>query len=270
MTFRTVEDGRRLGANAAARLHGAGRRLAVVARGAVDIALPPRCLSCGVVLADEAGLCAACWPRIDFIADPMCACCGLPFDIPAGADNLCGACAAEPPPFAAARAVFRYDDLSRDLVLGFKHADKLHGAKAYARWMAGVGGELVSASDAILPVPLHWRRLFARRYNQAQILAASLGKAVDLPVLADAIRRRRPTPSQGRLTRRQRQRNVAGAFVVPTARRRLVAGRRLLLVDDVMTTGATLGAVCRTLRRAGAAEVRALVLARVVHPRTLD
>lgn len=238
--------------------------------GAVDLLLPPRCLACGAVMGDDAGLCPTCWPKIDFIDAPMCDLCGLPFEFAVEDRTLCGACAATPPPYARARAAFRYDALSRELVLSFKHADKLHGAPAFARWMATAGAELVELSDVIVPVPLHWRRLFARRYNQAQLLASALGRTSGLPVLPDAVRRRRATPSQGHLTRAQRRRNVAGAFAVPAPRRPSLEGRRVLVVDDVMTTGSTIGAVCRTLRRAGAAETRALVLARVVHPTTLD
>lgn len=246
------------------------RTLRRAARHTVNLVLPPRCLACGTVLGDDAGLCPTCWPRVDFIAAPMCDVCGIPFEFDVAAETLCGACAAEAPPYLRARAVFRYDDISRDLILGFKHADKLHGAPAFARWMATVGADLITASDVIVPVPLHWRRQFARRYNQAQILARALGRATGLPVLPDAVRRKRATPSQGHLTRAQRHRNVAGAFAVPDGRRPLLKNRRVLLVDDVMTTGSTLGAVCRTLRQAGAAEIRALVLARVVHPMTLD
>jgi ComF family protein len=251
------------------RQGGAAVPLRRFVRRAVDLVLPPRCLCCGAVMGDDAGLCPACWPKVDFVGAPMCARCGLPFEFAVEETSLCGACAAKPPPYLGARAVFRYDDASRDLILGFKHADKLHGAPAFARWMAAAGADLIAASDAILPVPLHWRRLFARRYNQAEVLATALGRATGLPVLPDAVRRRRATPSQGHLTRAQRGRNVAGAFAVPAKRRHLVAGRKLLLVDDVMTTGSTIGAVCRTLRRAGAGELRVLVLARVVHPMTL-
>ncbi len=158
----------------------------------------------------------------------------------------------------------RYDEASRGLVLGFKHADRTDGAPAYGAWLARAGAELIAEADLIAPVPLHWMRLFARRYNQAALLARALARRAGRPVAADLLLRRRHTPSQGRLSPAQRRRNVAGAFAVKPSRRPLLEGRRVLLVDDVLTTGATASACARTLRRDGARAVDVLVLARVV------
>ena len=238
----------------------------------LDLLLPPRCLACGGLVERQGALCAPCWAAITFVADPLCRCCGLPFafdpesDAPglAGAALDCGACLAEPPPFARARAVMRYDDASRPLLLGFKHGDRTEAAPPFAAWMARSGAELLAEAELIAPVPLHWRRLVARRYNQAALLSGSLAGCGGIPALPDLLLRRRPTPSQGRLSRAERQRNVAGAFAVNPRRAAALRGRRLLLVDDVMTTGATVSACARVALRAGAAAVDVLVLARAL------
>ncbi len=233
---------------------------------ALNALLPPRCLVCGVGVERPGALCGACWRGLSFLAPPFCAACGFPFDFDLGAGTVCGACSREPPGYDRARAVLRYDDVSRGLLLGFKHGDRTEGAPAFGGWLARAGGELIADCDVILPVPLHPRRLFSRRYNQSALLAQALGRATGLPVLPDGLRRTRNTASQGRLSAAARQRNVAGAFrVAPGAAERL-GGRRVLLVDDVLTTGATVEACAQALRRAGAAGVDVLTLARVVRP----
>lgn len=243
---------------------------------ALDLVLPPRCLGCGVLVENQGALCPACWSGITFLAEPLCRRCGLPFAYdeaaagPGEGGGLeCGACLAEAPPFARARAVMRYDDGSRPLLLGFKHGDRTEAAAPYAAWMARSGRELLAAAEVVAPVPLHWRRLFSRRYNQAALLARALARAGNLAngglaEVPDLLQRRRATPSQGRLTRSERQRNVAGAFAVNPRRAALLQGRRLLLVDDVMTTGATVAACSRAALKAGAAAVDVLVLARAL------
>ena len=154
---------------------------------------------------------------------------------------------------------------SRALVLGFKHGDRTHGAPAYGRWMARAGAELLREADLVVPVPLHWLRLFRRRYNQAALLAQAVARTAGVPVAVDLLARRRPTPSQGHLSAMAaRRRNVRGAFAVRPGRAELVKDRRIVLVDDVLTTGATAESCARTLLRAGAAAVDVLVLARVV------
>lgn len=228
---------------------------AAILRFALDAVLPPRCLRCGEIVGEAGVLCAACWRSITFITRPLCERCGLPF--PHEARGVCGACAAMPPHFDRARAVFRYDEASRDLVIALKHGDKTHTAPAYGAWMRRAGAELLEDADLIVPVPLHWTRLFRRRYNQAALLAYAIDRTKVAP---DLLVRRRRTPSQGHLGRSARSRNVAGAFAVRTGAS--VEGKRLLLVDDVMTTGATVGECARVLRRAGAVRVDVLTLAR--------
>lgn len=233
---------------------------------ALDALLPPRCLACGSPVDRSGALCAGCWERIDFAAAPHCACCGYPFAFDLGAGTLCGACAREPPAYDRSRFVMRYDDASKGLVLGFKHRDRTEGAPTFAAWLARAGAGLVAEADLLAPVPLHRIRLFTRRYNQAAMLCRALGRSTGLPVVPDLLVRSRNTPPQGRLSPAARRRNVAGAFAVAPGRRGVLEGRRVLLIDDVMTTGATVSACARVLRRGGAAGVDVLVLARVVRP----
>ncbi len=230
--------------------------------GFLDVVLPPRCLSCGVTVSLPGTLCPACWRGITFLGTPCCACCGYPFAFDIGSGGLCGACAAHPPPFDRARAAMRYDESSRQLVLALKHGDRLHLAPALAQWMRRAGAEILADADLLVPVPLHWTRLFSRRYNQAAVLALALAKMGGPAVSADCLIRRRRTPPQGRKNATARRRNVAGAFTV--RRPAEIEGRRIVLIDDVLTTGATVEECARVLKRAGAARVEVLALARTV------
>ena len=232
-------------------------------RRVVDVVLPPRCLGCGALVGDPGAVCPSCWSGIDFIAPPMCRCCGLPFDYDEGENAVCGDCARRPPLYGRARSVMIYNDASRRLVLAFKHGDRTDAATAWGQWLTRAGGELLADADLLVPVPLHRRRLIARRYNQAALMAQSLGRQSGVPVAVDALRRIRATPSQGRMNRSQRERNVAGAFAVRDSRMDDIRDARILLVDDVMTTGATLTACIRPLLRAGADNIDVLTLARV-------
>lgn len=234
----------------------------------LDALLPPRCLSCGTPVERQGGLCAACWGTLTFIAQPCCARCGLPFEYALEGESadaaLCGACMADPPEFHRARAALVYDDGSRPLVLGFKHGDRLHAADAFGAWMARAGAELLADADLLAPVPLHRWRLFRRRYNQAALLAYAVGRRIGRPVAPDLLTRARATRSQGGLGRKERHRNVKGAFAPARGAEAKVRDKRIVLVDDVLTTGATLEECARVLRRAGAARVDVLTLARVV------
>jgi len=241
-----------------------------LAEGALNAVLPVRCLGCGAEIDASGALCPSCWAEIEFIGPPQCACCGLPFEVDPGEGALCGACVARRPPYARARAVFRYDERSRRLILAFKHGDRLHGARAFGRWMARAGSALLEQASLIAPVPLHWTRLFSRRYNQAAVLAQAVGRASSIDVVPDILVRRRRTPSQGGLNAGERHRNVSGAFALNPRFAKHVKERRVLLIDDVFTTGATVGACSRVLLRAGAEAVDVLTLARVVRPRPYE
>ena len=238
------------------------RVLGRIDRAIVDGVLPPRCLACGAIVDLPQTLCAPCWRSITFFAQPWCVVCGLPFPHPEGKDAVCAECAREARSWDRARAVLRYDKNSRHLVLALKHGDRTHLAVAFGRWMHRVGGEMLSGADLLVPVPLHWTRLFQRRYNQAALLAQAISSAGGPPVAVDWLIRRRRTPPQGRLGHAARSRNVRAAFAM--RRGHGIAGKRVVLVDDVMTTGATLEECARVLRRAGARSIAALTLARAL------
>jgi len=233
----------------------------------LNLLLPPHCLRCTRQLAEPGRLCPDCWQSIHFISPPYCRCCGFPFEFDEGGDRLCAACSAVPPDYGRARAVMRYDDNSRALVLGFKHGDRTEAAGAFGRWMVQSGGDLLDNIDCVVPVPLHRWRLARRRYNQSALLAQAIGTQCRRPVFVDLLVRRRHTPTQGGLSVAARERNVRGAFEVRAQSGDRLDGAHVLLVDDVLTTGATVEACARTLRRAGAASVDVLILARVVRPR---
>lgn len=233
---------------------------------ALGAALPPLCPVCREPLSDTAGLCPDCWSRLTFIARPYCERLGTPFAYDNGAGLLSPEAIAEPPAYGRARSAVRFDDISRTLVHALKYGDRMDLAPMMGRWMAKAGAELLADADALIPVPLHWRRLWARRFNQSAALADAISALSDTPVLADAIARAKATPQQVGLTRAERTRNMQGAFKVSEAGRGRIGGRRLVLIDDVLTSGATVEACVRTLTRAGAAGVDVLVFARVVDP----
>jgi ComF family protein len=237
-------------------------RFRQISRAVVDAVLPPRCLACGEIVSEPDSLCARCWRAITFFAPPWCAVCGLPFPHPQGEDAVCAECARETRSWDRARAVLRYDKNSRHLVLALKHGDRTHLVGAFGRWMHRVGAEVLSGADLLVPVPLHWTRLLQRRYNQAALLAQAISSAGGPPVAVDWLVRRRRTPPQGRLGSAARSRNVRAAFATQPGRS--LAGKRVVIVDDVMTSGATLEECARVLRRAGATSIGALTLARAL------
>ncbi len=233
----------------------------------LDLIYPPLCVLCREPVSEPDSLCAACWSGLQFIDGPICAACGLPFDIDPGEDTLCGTCIARPPHFDGARAILRYDDASKQPVLALKHADRLDLVPAFGHWLERTGRPFFANCDMLVPVPLHRVRLWRRRYNQSAELARVVGRATGLRVEPLLLERRKPTPSQGTMpSAKARRRNVLGAFAVPKPRRGHVRGKNVLLVDDVLTTGATADACARALKRAGALSVYVLALARVVRP----
>lgn len=248
---------------AGARRRGLAASLRNFARAALDVALPPLCPVCREPVVGHA-LCAACWAKLHFIAPPYCERLGIPFAYDPGQALLSMQAIAELPAYSRARATVRYDGAARPLVHAFKYGDRSDLAPLLGGWMAVAGRELLAQADGIVPVPLHWRRLWARRFNQSATLAQVIGRESGVPVIHDALRRVKPTVQQVGLTRAQRAENIQGAFRVSAEGRAGIAGRRLVLVDDVLTTGATVDGCTRALLRAGAANVDVLTFARVV------
>jgi ComF family protein len=236
-------------------------------RGLADLILPPRGLD-GSGPVQSPGLPVDAWTRIRFLEDPVCDGCGAPFEHGQG-DARCSACLARPRRFGRARAACLYDDASRDLILQLKHADRTDLARLFTAWLGRAAAELIGEADAVVPAPLHRWRLFRRRYNQSAEIARPLAARHGLAYLPDALQRLRNSDSQAGKSATGRRRNVAGAFTVAPARRPQIDGRRILLVDDVMTTGATAEACARALLRAGAAAVDVAVIARVREVSTL-
>jgi len=229
-----------------------------------DIALPPRCLACEIPVGTHNALCARCWSSNRLIERPYCERLGVPFSYDHGPGVVSPEAMADPPPFDRSRAVAHFDDISRKLVHGLKYRDQLELARAMGTWMRRAGSELVAGADLVVPVPLHRRRLWWRRANQSALLAAEVARAGGRVFAADVLVRTRATAQQVGLTHDQRDRNVRGAFSVPDERKAQVNGKRVLLIDDVYTTGATVRAATRTLLRAGASGVDVLTFARVI------
>jgi len=241
------------------QLSQAGTRLA-------NLMLPHQCVVCRC-FAESTGLCMSCWQGLSPIAAPVCRRCGLPLGHTLS-DPVCASCFTDPPPLATIRAALHYNDSSRKLILAFKHGDALQLTPFLSALIAREFTVLCGDDPLVIPVPLHTRRYLKRRYNQSAELARQLCRTTGTGQYAPSILvRRRATTSQGGLSRNQRRRNLAGAFAVPPAERAVLAGRPVLLVDDVMTTGATLYEAAKCLSRTGSGDVSALVLARVVRPR---
>jgi ComF family protein len=233
-------------------------------RGALALVYPPTCSGCGGAIADPHALCPACWSGLRLIERPYCQRLGTPFGVDHGTGILLSARAiADPPVFARARAVALYEGGARDLVHRLKYEDRLDLAAVLARMMAGAGSELLGEADCLVPVPLHRFRLWRRRFNQAALLANRIGRIAGRPSEPGYLKRVKATRSQVGLSRVGRATNLQGAFRVPAAARGALQGRRILLIDDVMTTGATANAASRVLLRGGAASVDVLTFALV-------
>ena len=237
--------------------------LARTAATTVDWLFPPVCPACPCRVARHGGLCAACWHEVRFLERPWCECHGIPFALDLGHGALSAEAIARPPVFGRARAAVAYDGPAARLVRALKFHDRTELAPMMAGWMMRVGRELARDGPLVVPVPLHRRRLLQRRYNQSAELARCFAALGRLEFAPDVVARVRGTRQQVGLDSRQRESNVRGAFGVPVPARRL-RGRRVLLIDDVYTTGATVSAAARALKRGGAASVDVLTFARVL------
>ncbi|MFC3076716.1 ComF family protein [Phenylobacterium terrae] len=241
-----------------------GPRARAFGRGLLDLVFPPHSLDEDLAPAPQSsGFSADAWSRIAFVDGPVCDGCGAPQEFALGPGGRCAPCEARPHAFARARAACLYDEASRGAILKLKHADRLDLAPLFARWLSRAARELITDADLVAPVPLHPTRLIARRYNQAAEIARPLARMSGLAYAPDVLKRIKATPTQGGRSGSGRRRNVAGAFAVPASKAAAVRGRRVLLIDDVLTTGATADGCARALLAAGAVGVDVAVVARV-------
>ncbi|WP_040370388.1 ComF family protein [Blastomonas sp. AAP53] len=229
----------------------------------VDLVLPPRCPGCGVLVEGDLQFCAECWNALRFVSDPACTACGKPFADGRDDDLMCADCLAHPPLHDGIKAAVLYDDLSRSIVLKLKHGGKIGLARLVARHLQR--HLPADTQDVVLiPVPLHRWRLWQRGFNQSILIARALAAPHRLPVETDVLRRVRATPPLKGMTRKQRSAAIRGVFDIPSHTRPRIAGRHVLLVDDVYTTGATTHACVRLLKQAGARRVTIFCWARVL------
>lgn len=240
-------------------------------KAALEAVFPPQCPGCGAAVADDGGLCPDCWRETSFIGGCTCPRCGAPVpgDGRAGEDDAaltCDDCLATPRPWARACAALVYEGTGRQLVLALKHGDRVDLARVAGGWVARAAAPLVRPDMLVVPVPVHPRRMMARRYNQAALLGAHVARAHGLRLTPGALVRIRHTPMQDHGTVADRFANVEGALTVPPRMRSRINGRAILLVDDVMTSGATLAAAATALGEAGSGPVSVAVLARAIRP----
>lgn len=233
----------------------------------LDYALPPRCPACGEIVDTPQAFCAHCWQSIDFIGEPQCAACGV--DLPSqavGDDALCGACLADPPPFERARAVMRYGEVARTIAHRLKYGRRITLARVMAAQMRRLIAQPGSGDAVLVPVPLHRWRIWSRGFNQAALIARQISRLTGLPLETDLLRRTVNTPPLHSLGRRKREQTVKRAFALAPGAPARIAGRTVILIDDIWTTGATASACARIVRSGGAARVEVLCWTRAGEP----
>lgn len=230
----------------------------------LDTLFPPRCLSCHEYVAADGNFCAECFQKLRMIEAPLCACCGTPFVIAAEEETRCPTCLDSPPEYDLARSALVYDAVSAPLVAALKFHDQWANLARYVRFMLRAGQPILAGADMVVPVPLHWRRLLRRRFNQSALLAYGVGNAAGVMCKPQMLQRIVYTKPQMKMTREERLKNVKHAFSVPEKMQEMLRSKIVVLVDDVVTTGATVNACARALKKAGAKEVRVLTLAKTV------
>lgn len=235
----------------------------------IDFILPPRCIVTGDVVERQGQISATAWGALNFISPPQCRRCGFPFEFSeerAEGEAVCGACLKVAPIYHQARSALVYDDASRNIILGFKHGDQTQSTPCFVPWLNQAGKDLLDKADILMPVPLHRWRLLRRRFNQSALIVKHLSMNSKIPFILNGLERVRATPTQGHLRVKERQKNVKNAFVVPEEVIPQIQGKRIILVDDVFTTGATVNECAKALLGNGAGIVDVLTLARVVKP----
>ncbi len=236
----------------------------------LDFILPPRCAITGDIVSSQGMLAPTAWKELNFIEDPKCERCGSPFDYNNANDGdsiiICAQCLKNPPIYATARSALTYDDTSKRLILGFKHADQTQAVSTFIPWLERVGADMIKNADIITPVPLHPLRLLKRRYNQSGIIAQHLSQSTGVPIIFDLIRRTKNTQIQGYLPRKERKKNIKNAFKITDKKQTIIKNKNIVLIDDVYTTGATVTECTKVLLQSGAANVHILTLARTTRP----
>jgi len=238
-------------------------RLRAPATAALHVLFPPRCLACGTEVASDFGLCADCWRETGFITGLACTQCGTPLPGQDESAVLCDECLSTTRPWSQGRAAFTYAGAGRRMVMAFKHGDRLDLAPALGGWLARAGAPLIEPGMVVAPIPLHRQRLIRRRYNQSALLSRIVAKQAGLTHVVDLFHRLRATPSQEGRDRAERFANLEAAIAVSPRRRKAIEGRPVLIIDDVMTSGATFAAATEAALAAGASCVNVLALARV-------
>lgn len=233
----------------------------LIARG-IDLVLPPRCIATGDIVDAPGKISPRFWQTLHFIHAPLCKTCGVPFDYDADDGYVCASCLAYPPHYTAARAAVVYDDASKKAILSLKYGDQTHVYKTFSDWIARAGHDLLSQTDLLIPVPLHPMRLWSRRFNQAGLIADGIARHTGIPVSHNTLRRAKKTKPHKALTYKQRTQNVKNAFAVNPAKAAALSGKTICLIDDVMTTGATVNACAILLKTCGVANVYVLTVAR--------
>ena len=233
----------------------------------IDFILPPRCIVTGEIVSHQGLLSPKSWRDLNFISDPQCHRCGFPFDFDSGdvkEGNICAVCAKNPPAFDKARAALVYDDMSRDIILSFKHGDQTQSVPSFIPWLNQAGVDVLDRADYLVPVPLHRWRILRRRFNQSALIAQYLSKDTKIPCFLDILQRVRATETQGHLKVNERKKNVKNAFGFNFQYKEMIRNKHIVLIDDVYTTGATVTECTKILLKQGAASVSILTLARVV------
>lgn len=218
----------------------------------------------GHVVEQQGQIASHVWADLNFIEKPYCRSCGIPFSYESQEQLICASCLDYPPPYHKARSALVYDETSRGLILAFKHGDQTQNALTFVPWLVRAGQDVIPQSDVIVPVPLHRWRLWRRRYNQAALIAKELAQALDMTYRPDILVRRKATQTQGHLSTKEREKNVKQAFVIHPDHGAMVKGKNILLIDDVYTTGSTVKECAKVLKKAGAARVNVLTVARTV------
>jgi len=229
----------------------------------LDTVLPPRCIATGLTVDQQGMIAPEYWGSLNFIDAPFCAQCGLPFEFSVGKNALCGKCLNTPPHFDIARSAIAYDDNSKKLILGFKYGDRLHARDSFVPWMIRAGQDFLPKTNIIIPVPLHYKRLWKRRFNQAGILAQTLANQTGHECQNDLLARILHTSPHKDMNTKKRADNVKGAFILRSKYKNLVKGKSITIIDDVYTSGSTVNECAKVLKLSGAKSVYVLTLGRV-------